>query len=292
MKIGTNSALAVSWLPLVPCGISEKNEADFKAKGQGQAYWDYSRPCTKCDTFRLVDNVLHFILEGLVPAVAAVLFIYGGLVILLAGARPSWISHGKTVFWRTFWGLVIIFSSWMITNTFIKSFAPGQATDAPWYRFQCQEGVVTPGGPPPPSPLCSNPAGLAAQNNVPYPERNAPELNQLISCIKSKLPSENLGSIFTYDVNDPAAPNSRLCNFTRGARTCGACSHVVNSCHYGGRTGTQGALSVDFGNEAIRAKIQVAACSCGAKQVFVESTNVHVDSKSCDDVNSSAFRCP
>ncbi len=265
-----DTVFAVNYLPLVPCGQS------------GQA------PCTRCDLFRLVDNVIHFILEGLVPPVAAVLFIVAGLMIVLAGANPAMYARGIAIFKNTFWGLVIILASWMITNTFLKSFAPAQA-DAPWYRLVCKEGVITPGGPAvPPSPLCSNPAGLAAQYNVPSSPTDASELSQLISCIRLKLPGENLGSIATYG----GSQDNNLCNFTRGEKICGACVHAVNSCHYGGRTGTQGALSVDFGNQAIRDKIKQAACACGARQVLYESTNVHVDSRSCDDINSSAFQCP
>ncbi len=284
------SVFAVDYIPLVPCGLNQKPAG-------GDPTIDYTRPCTTCDTFRLAKNVIDLILLGLVPPVAAVLFIYGGLVILLAGARPSWISHGKTVFWTTFWGLVIILASWLIANTFIKSFAPGQLTDAPWYRLECP---LTLGGPPPPPPpppdLCSQPQLLAEQNNTVYPAQNAPELNQLISCISSNLSGQNLGSIYTYDVNDNDAPNSYLCNFTRGVETCGGCSHLVNSCHYGGSSGNQGALAVDFGNENIGDMIiGVAVQQCGAKNGRCEDSNsnfvgctnpsathVHINSKSCD----------
>jgi len=264
--IFSDSVLAQSWWPLVPCGRTDQT------------------PCTRCDLFRLTDNVIHFILEGLVPPVAAVLFISAGLMIVLAGANPSMYARGIDIFKTTFWGLVIILASWLIVNTFIQSFGPDKAKGT-WFRFTCTEEVIAPG--PPPSPLCSNPTALAGQYGVPSASINAPELSALISCIGSRLPGENLGSIATYGGSD----DNQLCNFTRGNNICGSCVHSVNSCHYGGKTGTQGALSVDFGNQAIRDKIQTAACACGAKQVYIEASHVHVDSRSCDDVNSSAFQC-
>ena len=161
----SSSVVAVDYLPLVPCGLkSQDNPSTPEIEGA----------CTRCDSFKLAHNVISFILYGLVPPVAAVLFIYGGLVILLAGARLEWISHGKKVFWNTFLGLVIIMASWLIVNTFIQSFGPEQAKDS-WFRFTCSEkGAITPGGQPPPTALCSDPTGLAAQNSVPYPRQNAP----------------------------------------------------------------------------------------------------------------------
>lgn len=281
---------APSWWPLVPCG--RQVPPGFTGPiAPGSTY----APCTRCDLFRLADNVIHFTLEGLIPPVAAVLFIAAGLMIVLAGANQSMYAKGIAIFKNTFWGLVIIFASWLIVNTFIQSFGPIQAQGGSWFRFTCEGGVIIPSVPPGPR-LCSDPAGLAAENNTAYPEQNAPELNQLISCIQRNLPGENLGSISTYDVNDSKAPNSRLCNFTRGKKICGDCSHEINSCHYGGSSGSQGALAVDFGNEDIGDRmIGAAVLQCGAKNGRCEdskgnfvsclssrATHVHINSRSCD----------
>ncbi len=155
------SVFAVDFLPLVPCGLSKENAEQLKAEGKGDPDIDYSRPCTRCDTFKLAENVIDFTLKGLVPPVAAVLFIAAGLMILLAGANQSLYANGITIFKSTFWGLVIILSSWMITNTFLKSFAPDQA-DAPWNKLICEEEVITipTPTPPPPPPACSQNFGL------------------------------------------------------------------------------------------------------------------------------------
>lgn len=143
-----NRSTGPSWWPLVPCGTSVNPNS-----------------CTRCDLFKLTHNVISFILYGLVPPVAAVLFILGGLFILLGGARPEWVGTGKKIFWNTFIGLVIILASWMIVNTFLKSFAPAQA-DAPWYRLTCKDSVITPGGPPPPPSATVQQAAQALINAI------------------------------------------------------------------------------------------------------------------------------
>lgn len=148
---------------------------------------------------------------------------------------------------------------------------------------------------------CNDLAGAAKQNNEAYPKTNAPDLQKMMDCVKTKLGYANLGSEYTWD------QSHETCNYTRGKPTCdsqGTCSHAVNSCHYGGKTGTQGAEAVDYGNEAIGGKIIKAALECGAKNGRCEGVvngkiktfpvasdgiacapgadHVHVNAASCD----------
>ena len=329
----SQTVFAVSWWPLVPCGTSVN-----------------PTPCNQCDLFKLLKNIIDFVLIGLMPPAAAILFVWGGFLILMGGANPGLISKGKSIFWNTAIGVAIVSSSWLITNTIIRSIAADNVAPE-WWKFECRvtvavspsptptgtitptptgtatptptgtatptptgtvtptptgtvtptpTGTVTPTPTKTPTPtptptgnLCLQPAQLAASNNVPYPRKNAPELVGLISCIQSRLPGQNLGSQYTFD-------NSyELCNYTRGQRTCTtSCSHAVNSCHYGGRTGSQGALAVDFGNELIGANIIQAAIACGVPSEKARCENaagvnvgcasgsganhVHISAASCD----------
>lgn len=152
------------------------------------------------------------------------------------------------------------------------------------------EKPPVPPPPPPPKDLCQNPQEMAKQNNVPYPRQNAPETENLLSCIRSKLPGENLGEISTYDKSHD------ICNYTRGNKICESCSHSLYSCHYGGRTGSNGALAIDYGNEKVGDKIIKATKECGGvksarcennKGVTVlcsnpSATHVHISLASCD----------
>lgn len=247
--------------------------------------------CTTCDIFVLASNIINFVIFTLVPAIAVLLYLWAGFMILMGGANPGWIATGTGIFKTTTWGLVIVFTSWMITNTVLKSLAGDSIFTKDWNKVTCTAGL---GQPPPPTVLadaCSNPQQLAQQNNEPYPRTNDPELDRLMTCIRSEMRTANLGEVSTYD------RTYELCNYTRGQRTActPSCSHAVNSCHYGGATGRNGALAVDYGNEQIGDQVIAAALRCGAKNGRCESSSgqtvactnssanhVHINSRSCD----------
>lgn len=298
---------APSWWPLVPCGTSA-NPAE----------------CTRCDLFRLFKNIIDFVLIGLMPPVAAILFVWGGFLILMGGANPGWITQGRTIFWNTFMGVLIISSSWLITNTIIKSLATEDIASS-WYQFECRETISQqpptqppapepgPGQPPAPEPgpgqppvppqpptgdICNNSQTLAQQHSTTYPRKRSPELEQLLSCIAGKLgqsmPSEGgsnsfYGSLYTYDIS------SVLCNYTRGDKHCdSSCSHATNSCHYGGSAGTEGSLAADFGNEKKGDTINQAALSCGAKSARCENAagvTVSCSSSGATHIHISSKSC-
>lgn len=117
-------AHAVSWWPLVPCGTSV-NPAQ----------------CTRCDLFRLLKNIIDFVLMGLMPPAAAILFVWGGFLILMGGANPGWISEGKKIFWNTAIGVAIISASWLITNTIIRSLAADNVASE-WWKLECRVTVA------------------------------------------------------------------------------------------------------------------------------------------------------
>ncbi len=250
-------ASAVDWFPIVPCGI-----------GDGPA-------CTTCDLFKTFKNVIDFVLYGITGPIAAFMIVWAGGMMLLGGAKPELYGQGTKMLTNTLIGVSIILLSWLVTNTLIKSLAAGNDYDA-WYEFSCPAFLQQPeaealpapvpeqGSPERPAPelalaseaVC-DPANLAAANNVPYhavSEYRAPpntntalnsaSLNALIACINIDPIIRNLfdpQQLFTYGVTHP------LCNLTHGNKVCGSkCDHSANSCHYGGQTGNQGAMAVDY----------------------------------------------
>ncbi len=275
----TGTALADhrSYHPLVPCG------------GTGQ------ESCTQCDFLKLGKNLIDFTLFFIIPIVGTIFIVISGFMILLGGAYPATIDRGKKIFWNVIIGIVIISTSWLMVNFLLKSLAGDSDISENWYKLSCKTQAKTiegvPGAEAPSGgDLCSNPQALAAQNNVPYPRTNAPELDRLMTCIGSELRGLNVGEVSTFD------KTWELCNYSRGKRICTTgCYHAVNSCHYGGSSGDRGALAVDYGNEDNGDKIISAALKCGAKSARCENpvgmtvscsnseaSHVHVNSRSCD----------
>jgi hypothetical protein len=108
---------------------------------------DETRMCTTCDIFALASRVINFVLFTLVPAAAILLYLVAGLIILLAGANPAWFATGKSIFKTTTWGVIIVFSAWMITNTVLKSLVGDSDVSNNWFRIECT--AVVQGNPSP-----------------------------------------------------------------------------------------------------------------------------------------------
>jgi hypothetical protein len=93
---------AVSWLPLVPCG------------GSGN-------PCKLCHLWQLFSNLINFVIFGLSVPIAALLFVVAGVYLLTAGGNESRVGKAREVFTQTLIGLLIIFCSWLIVDTLVKT---------------------------------------------------------------------------------------------------------------------------------------------------------------------------
>lgn len=366
---------APSWWPIVPCGLTKPAEAP-----EGSYLSDsYYQPCNPCEIFHLGRNIIDFILMGLMPPVAAGLFIWGGFLILMGGPNPALFAKGKEIFTTTFYGVLIILGSWLITNTIMMSVAQDSievngttvniVTD--WNKFTCeytgtaptnQTGALTispaslpdavpgqnysqtlsvsggvapydwsatdagglPGGfsfdsdtvriygsttqtgsfsftaqvhdSTTPTALTGtktytlkvgittacNGQTLAQKYGVPYPKQDASELTQLIFCVNFKLSGMiDQSQIYTYErTND-------LCNYTRGERVCGSCAHRVQSCHYGGSNGAQGALGVDFNAKSPSTETQLfnalkeLSTTCKFGYIGFETDHTHISSQGC-----------
>lgn len=292
---------------LVPCGrlcddpsTPDKNEA---------------RACQICDIFELIDRIWKFLLTVLVPGVAVVLYIAAGILVLLYGANPGLQATGKAIFKTTTWGVIIIFGAWMLTNTVMRSLA-GDSIDrnAPWYVIQCVNPAAAPppstqtyncssqnvcvavaGGPynnpncdgrcPATGDACDRPQVLAQQhNNARYPRGNAPELDQLISCVMSNRDIATFidqNQIFTFE------RDREICNYTRADSHCtSACAHRRNSCHYGGASGTTGAQGVDFNARGISERalydmLRALESQCNFGPIIFETDHTHISTRSC-----------
>lgn len=89
---------------LVPCG----NTVD-------------SHPCGFRDLITLIDNIISFLLYLAIP-VATLLFSYAGVLYLTAGDKPDQVKKAHKVFIDVFWGVIIMFTAYLIVTLIINMF--------------------------------------------------------------------------------------------------------------------------------------------------------------------------
>jgi len=113
-KIFTTISLLVLLIPnltfaagLVPCGDD--------LNGNGKI--DANEACTFCHFFVLLDNVIDFILTKIIPSLAILFLVIGGLVLLFAGGNPNLVSLGKKIITSVVIGFAIVYGSWLIVFT-------------------------------------------------------------------------------------------------------------------------------------------------------------------------------
>ena len=74
--------------------------------------------CQLCHFFVMFDNIVDFIMLTLVPIVAVLMLVIGGVMFFLATGNPSALSQAKSVITTTILGLIIVYAAWIIVNMF------------------------------------------------------------------------------------------------------------------------------------------------------------------------------
>lgn len=112
---------------LVPCGRQENDNS---------TPWNETKPCTICHFWLLGSNIINFITWDLGIPVAVLLFLAAGIVLLVSGDNEERRNLGKKIFRNTVIGLIIIFASWLLIDSFLKTIAKNDFSGA-WNQFEC-----------------------------------------------------------------------------------------------------------------------------------------------------------
>lgn len=321
------AANAASFLPLVPCGTAAN-----------------PKPCTPCDLFAALKHTIDLVLYGITGPVAAFMFVYAGALFLLYGANPTLLSQAKKVMFNTLLGVAIVLLSWLGTNTLIKTLASGSTGDR-WFEFSCPAflteiqikdttlppvvpgpgPVITPsdftGGGPVTKPVADTALAqkIAQLTGAHYPRQDSSALVSLRSCLLADPivnAMTNKGALYSFE------QSNEYCNYTRGHYVSGVCpvaQHAADSCHYGGKTGTDGAEAVDFNavggyinyppgkvdkdGKLVLVKADTEALFCQMQRVLItsnkcgtfkflnwEGNHIHVSTNKCDkDGNGQGY---
>jgi hypothetical protein len=73
-----------------------------------------------CELVALTRNVIYIMMSFVVFILSPILFLWGGILILIAGANPSLLEQGKKVLTGTLIGILIAIAAFLIVKTFIN----------------------------------------------------------------------------------------------------------------------------------------------------------------------------
>lgn len=95
--------------------------------------------CTICHFLKMIHDVLFFVVYKIVAPLAGLLFLIGGIMMMLSGASEDWLKKGKELCKNTLIGILIILSSWVIVNTLITTFGVrvGGFIPSSWNEVNC-----------------------------------------------------------------------------------------------------------------------------------------------------------
>jgi len=99
------------------------------------------RPCSLCDFFLLISNIYQFIGFKLAPPLAVCMFLLSGALFLVSGGSEERVTQAKKIFINTFFGLVLIYTSWLIVNGIINIIGASVEgfNKENWFIFTCTD---------------------------------------------------------------------------------------------------------------------------------------------------------
>lgn len=121
---------------IVPCGDNVQVDS-------GSGVTTVRNECTICDLQALAQNLLNwFVVFSII--VAAVLFVYAGVLYVMSPGNPAHVAKGHRVFLNTLLGIVIILAAYLLIDVVMKTLLPGEDGKVyeigPWNKILC-EGV-------------------------------------------------------------------------------------------------------------------------------------------------------
>ncbi len=117
---------------LVPCGkvLCKKLDDKDKCKDESGNCADNNKykdangkeqpiQCQLCHAFIMTDKAVDYVVIKLVPLLAVLMLVIGGVMFYFGGVKPELLTRAKTLIKGVVIGLVLIYSAYMIVNIFL-----------------------------------------------------------------------------------------------------------------------------------------------------------------------------
>jgi hypothetical protein len=156
IKIG-QSTCTVSYKGLVPCGKCEEISGcsiDLNSLPEGLRSFssEYCQtassgnvskiyiPCQFCHFFVMINGIFKFVLINIVPPLAVLMLVAGGIMFYFAGGNPKLLTQGKSLIKAVIIGLFLVYGSYMIVGFLLTALG---AADVSPIKDIFQNGVFT-----------------------------------------------------------------------------------------------------------------------------------------------------
>lgn len=128
----------VNYQGLVPCGkeVCINGEYDENGICLGD---EKEFPCTFCHFFVMLDGIIDFVLFKIVPPVAILMLVIGGVMFFAAAGSPEKLGTAKKLITSVVIGLIIIFAAWIIIDLFFSLIGVAEWTGLRegWFTINC-----------------------------------------------------------------------------------------------------------------------------------------------------------
>lgn len=99
-------------------------------------------PCQLCHFFVLFERIIDFIFIKLVPPIAILMLVIGGVMFFFAAGNPGALARAKSIITTTVIGLIIIYVAFILIGMFLLSIGLANwTTDI--YKTWWEEGFFT-----------------------------------------------------------------------------------------------------------------------------------------------------
>jgi len=110
---------------LVPCGIGNPDDPGYVA-------------CGLCHVFQLTNNIINWVLLVIIPIIAPIFLVIGGIYLLVARGDPGMFTKGKDVLTATVIGLIIVYTAWVLLSTVLTFLGVANWTGlGSWWQIAC-----------------------------------------------------------------------------------------------------------------------------------------------------------
>lgn len=95
--------------------------------------------CTPCYLLVMVSDIINFMIRDLAFPLAGLLFLIGGIMMVMSSASENNYKKGKTIIVNTLIGVVIVLAAWAIVNTLIVTIGSNVAgvRVERWWKVNC-----------------------------------------------------------------------------------------------------------------------------------------------------------